>query len=257
MIHFRMLYLIMILVFAAHTHQAQSAVARTPREQGMTLLEPGEKHPRCQGSIIGDRYYAPYGLFSCKAENFGEDFGEGQYIVQDLLKFNPSRFPFYSSMRLISYDTALVAFYNLSRRYKKAQVFFLHDVDVETINMKTVFLEDAFNCLCFKVIKELTLGGTEILRKEMISDRMLFVALSEKNRKDLVDSKGNFQSATQGYLVFLRQDMVVVLYNQYVTVAGERHQPQEYVEELQKELLEFKETLQFPYCLFLCLPEKI
>ncbi len=175
-----------------------------------------------QGEIANGRYYAPKNVFSCKAY----DFGSGTYIAQDTLMD----------------CAACVGFYSSKANFKKAEVAFTPTL--KKLDRKA--LREVFDGLGIGILKTVDHAqGIEVLKEEMIENYMLFVAISIQKMAVLRDLNGNYMSSTRGYLVFQDKDKLVVLSNQEVTLAGQRHVPNNYIDKLKGDILEFRKTFEF------------
>ncbi len=179
--------------------------------------------PPLQGKIIDHRYYAPNNVFSCQAD----DFGEGRYISQDTLFENH----------------ACVAFYSSTANFKKAEILFSPALENKRFDRED--LHDAFTNFGIGILKDVdNAQDIEILQEEMIEDNMLFVAVSI-GKMSVLRICGQYPSSTRGYLVFKNKDKLILLSNQEVTLPGNKHTPQEHVEKLKQDILEFSKTFEY------------
>lgn len=177
-----------------------------------------------QGEISKGRYYAPHGIFSCQAF----DFGEVEYKFQDVLIDG----------------AASVGFYDSAGNFKKAKVLF--DLGLE----KKSFDEETHKLVCNRLRTgildaEEALEGVDVLAEEMINGYMYFVAISIKKVLALTSSNGEHMSSTRGYLTFVDKDKYVLLSNQEVSLPGKRHNPKNQIKKLKREILEFRKTFEF------------
>ncbi len=193
-----------------------------------TKLSPSEIFPPkngrmipLQGRIVNGRYHSPEEIFTCDAY----DFGEGRYLAQDALL-----------------DCAVcVGFYNSTGRFKRAEVLFFPGNEDEKIKLKEFSLGFALG-----ILKDVdNAQGIDILSEEMIEDDMYFVAMSIEKMDVLTDGLGRFIASTRGYLAFQERDKVVVLSNQQTTLPGQKHTPQQHIEALKKDILNFRKTFAF------------
>ncbi len=177
-----------------------------------------------QGEISDGRYYAPQGVFSCQAF----DFGEGEYKSQDVL-FD---------------EAACVGFYDSEGNFKKAEVIF--DPGLEKRRLDEAALKIVFNNFGIGILENVDdAEGIEILEEEMINGYMYFVAISIKKMSVLIASNGEHMSSTRGYLVFQDKDKYVLLSNQEVTLPEQLHNPKKHLKKLKREILEFRKTFEF------------
>jgi hypothetical protein len=209
------------------TAQAQTQNSEKPTELDRSEVFPPEdgKLVPLQGKISKGRYYSPDNVFSCIAY----DFGEGHYTSQDLLND----------------ISACVGFYDSIGTFKKAEVFFMPGIK-KTLEKK--HLRQVFDGLGIGILKTVdNAQGIEILEEEMVGEHMLFVAISIRKMSVLKDHDGNHLSSTRGYLVFQEKDKIVLLSDQEATLAGKKHNPKIHVGKLKKEILEFRNSLEFDY----------
>lgn len=177
-----------------------------------------------QGRIIEGRYLSPNGTFSCKAE----DYNSGQYIAQDGLMEGAEAVGFYGTMG----------------RFQKAEIIFIPEIKNKTMEKKD--LEKMFESFGIGILEEVDHAeGIEILKKEMIGDKMLFAALSIKKMSIAKDADDNHLSSTRSYLVYQEHEKIVLLSNQILTPHGIPHTPKSYVKPLREDILAFQKTFDF------------
>ncbi len=189
-----------------------------PPENGMSFP--------LEGKIVDGRYYAPKNVFSCQAY----DFGEGAYTSQDILME----------------CAACVGFYDVTANFKRAEVLFTPWLGKGNLNEEA--LKDIFDKFAIGILKTVDKAqGIEILQEEMIEDNMLFVAISIDKMSVLKTPGGRHLCSTRGYLMFQDSDKLIVLSNQEVTLLGQKHIPKKHIENLKKDILEFRKTFEFGF----------
>lgn len=186
-------------------------------------FSPEEENP-INGKIIAGRYYAPENIFSCEAD----DFGQGKYISQDV----------------VDNSFAVVAFYNSTGDFKKAEILNIPAPSKQGFDLKWHLMR-AFDDLGIGVLKKVdNAQGIAILQEEMIEDNALFVAISVEKNSFLKTAEGRYLPATRGYLIFYEKNRLVVLSNQHATIS-ENHMPEKHIENLRRDILNFRKTFEF------------
>lgn len=207
------------LVNANHKTEMQDNMSRSD-----IFPPPDGKLLPLKGKIINGRYYAPNNLFSCLAEDFGEE----SYLAQD---GNPLE------------TGAVVGFYNSMGDFMKVEVFVFPGLEKKGLNEQ--LLKDAFEGFGIRILKQVdNAQGLEILEEKIIGD-MLFVTLSIDKMDVLRSTDGYYKSSTRGYLIFQDKEKLVILTNQKVTWPRATHRPREQMEKIKQDVLNFKKTLEF------------
>lgn len=219
------LWLTLTVLLFTYSHgnseQMAESCVELPRSE-IFPPEDGQLIP-LQGKIVNGRYYAPQNVFSCQAD----DFGEGEYLAQDVLWE----------------DSACVGFYSPRANFKKAEIALIPGLEKESLDKKA--LKHAFDGFGIEILKVVdNAQGIEILNEEMI-DGMFFAAISVEKMSVLKTPDGEHASSTRGYLVFQDMDKLVVLSNQKVTLPGQNHAPKQHIEYLKQEILNFRKTFEF------------
>ena len=189
-----------------------------PTQVGIFPPKDGKLNPLV-GKIIDGRYYSSEGIFSCKAY----DFGENKLLSQD------------HHVELSHGSYNVVGFYNSKGNFKKAEVVVVAD-DMKHSDEKA--LKKAFNHFGTGTLKLIdNAQGIEILKEEMITDKILFVAISVEKMLAL-----NIHSpCAMGYLVFQEENKLVLLSNKEIKIP-QKMKINDMIENLKKDLLEFKDT---------------
>jgi hypothetical protein len=182
-----------------------------------------------QGRINNGRYYSPKNIFSCQAYDFGEE----KHLSQDV----------HNEISETSSYSA-VGFYHKKGDFKKAEIIFAPVFEKKVLGEKD--LKEAFNHFGIGILESVDHAqNIEILEEEIINDHVLFVAISIEKMAVLKGPNNECMPSTRGYLIFQEKDKLILLSNQKVIFSGEQHLPKLSIEQLKKDILEYKKTFEF------------